>query len=156
MDRNGSASRQGSGRGTARTRSATGRTPSGWSQVLWGVFCVGALAACDADEAKERPSSEPLRQVDIPSDFTFAMSRGLELQVSADAALAPFAPLAVQVSLPTGEALFRGPIEAGATRTIEVLSPLATRELQVKLTGRSKTVEATASFVGSRAQVELR
>jgi hypothetical protein len=121
-----------------------------------GLCCAGALAACNADERAPTSSSEPLRQVDIPADFTFAMSRGVTVDVSADASLAPHAPLMVSVLLPTGEALFRGGIEAGGARSIEVLSPLATKALQVKLTGRAKTIVATVELSGDRAQVGLR
>ena len=120
------------------------------------AVCVALIspAACTSAEP-EAPGGDPLREVTIPEDFTFAMSRGLRVDVLADANLAPYAPLSVTVALPTGEALFRGPIEAGATRTIEVLSPLATGNLQVKVTGRSKVVETTVQVTGARLQVEL-
>jgi hypothetical protein len=112
-------------------------------------------AACASAEP-EAPAGDPLREVSIPEDFTFAMSRALHVDVLADANLAPYAPLSITVSLPTGEALFRGAIEPGATRSIEVLSPLATGDLQVKLTGRSKVIETTVEVTGPRLQVELR
>ena len=113
-----------------------------------------AAAGCNADEPVA-PTVEPLRQIDIPEDFTFAMSRGIELQVVADAALAYFAPLSVQVSLPTGGTLYEGPVVAGTPKRIEVLAPLADGELVVKLTGRSKHIEERVAVRGASAQVNL-
>jgi hypothetical protein len=137
------------------------RAPNGTIRRVTRLTVLGlsaltlAAAGCDADEPVT-PTAEPLRQVEIPEDFTFSMSRGLSLEVTADEALAFHAPLAVQVSLPDGGKLYRGPIEAGAAKHIEVLAPRAADELVIELTGRSKALSKRVAVDGANLQVTLR
>jgi hypothetical protein len=128
-----------------------------WRVAAVGVSTLALMGAagCNADEPAS-PTVEPLRQIDIPADFTFSMTRGVQLRVAVDAALALHAPLSVQVSLPSGGKLYEGPVEAGSERRVEVLAPLAAKELVVALHGRAKHLEQRAVVDGAVAQVELR
>lgn len=137
-----------------RRRSGSGRIVTRLTVIALAAISIAA-AGCDADEPVT-PTAEPLREIAIPEDFTFSMSRGLSLEVTADVALAFHAPLAVQVSLPDGGKLYQGPLEAGAAKRISVLAPRAAGELVVELTGRSKALTKRVAVDGSELQVNLR
>lgn len=122
--------------------------------VVMVSLVAAAASGCNADEAVT-PTSDPLREVQIPEDFTFSMSRGVALEVTADQALSFHAPLAVQVSLPDGATLYRGPLEAGQAKHIEVLAPRAAEALVVELSGRSKNLTKRVAVDGPTVQVNL-
>jgi hypothetical protein len=93
------------------------------------VILVAGLAACS-----KQPPPRPLGSAPIPSDFTFATTRGVELRIGVAPSLVQESGMAgVEVSRPDGKILFRGPVRADSTTRLKLAVPTKDDELQVKL-----------------------
>ena len=103
---------------------------------LWMIapLLVTALgfAGCDADETNPG-GAEPLRQVEIPADFTFATTRpvGLEVAASADFLGGPVA--LVEVKRVDGRTLYRGRLSPDRNVQVQLGLPTYQKEVVVEV-----------------------
>jgi hypothetical protein len=102
--------------------------PAGLTAIV-SLIC-GALVAC----SKTPP--RPLGDAVIPPGFTFATTRGVELNVAAEEALvSPTGVAAIEVKLPDGKLLFRGPVRSGIPLRIRLAVPTKDDHLRVSFLG---------------------
>ena len=123
-----------------------------------GTLClaVSAIAAAGCAEMPTEdgldPTSGPtLRDIEIPEDFTFATSRGvtLSVQVEDTAISAPMA--AMEVALPSGAVIYRGPLAKGTPLNVDLSVPTKDTQLKLKLKSDSQTLEAEVAIADARA-----
>lgn len=119
-----------------------------------GALLVG-LAGCAVGEQgareqeREVPAAESLFDVQIPSDFTFATSRPLNIHAAGEPAV--IARTYAEIRLANGEVIHRGPLNS----TIELAIPVAANELEVTLrtSGNERVVQVP--FEGSDAVIPV-
>lgn len=119
------------------------------SRILaWGVAgCLSwALVGCVSVDGpgKSATSQGPLRGTAIPSTFSFATSRGVDLTLSADKTLFGVRNVAgVEVADKSGATLYRGSMHAG--QPLAVRLAVAAKDDTIKVTFRTRGVEKTGS-----------
>lgn len=112
--------------------------------------CVALLsAACQG-------RSDSLASVPVPSGFTFSTTRTVELKVSGSAEVLGGPEAVVEVALPSGEAVYRGPLRAGVTRDLWVTVPKKDGALRYAISGTENRVEGTISITRDQATLDLR
>lgn len=106
--------------------------------ALSGVFIVG-LTACAVDNPSDS-AAPSLREVTIPSDFTFQTSRTVSVQINpSDDVFVDTKDAPVEVRRPDGAVLYRGAVRKGKPLDVEVSVPTHVESLDVAV-GRDRSV----------------
>jgi hypothetical protein len=113
-----------------------------WAQL--GLTAL-ALAACEPSPG-ERLTGPDLEHVDIPEDFTFSTQQAVALSV--EGALERSATM-LQVDLPSGDTLYRGPV--GPEPTLRLPVAAAVGHLVVHLEGPGLDETREVPVEGGRA-----
>ena len=118
--------------------------------LLMGLFgCAVGEQGAQQQQPGETPTAESLFDVQIPSDFTFATSRPLNIQATGEPEV--IARTYAEIRLANGETIHRGPLGS----TIELAVPVAANELEVTLrtSGNERIVQV--AFEGDNAVIPV-
>lgn len=123
--------------------------------TLAGCTLIAMLAAGCQDAAAPTPDS--LRNVKVPDGFDFATSRSVALTVSASEDKLGTSQGLLEVALPSGEVLHRGPVNAGTPLTLNLSVPTKDADLLLKVTAGDKRLSGTAGIqADGQASFEIR
>ena len=117
--------------------------------LLMGLFGCAVGEQGTREQPGEAPAAETLFDVQIPSDFTFATSRPLNIHASGEPAV--IARTFAEIRLANGEVIHRGPLNS----TIELAVPIAASDLEVTLrtSGNERIVQVP--FEGADAVIPV-
>lgn len=111
---------------------------------LFAILAVGCQEAAT-------PAPDSLRNVKVPAGFDFATSRSVALTVSATEQKLGAAQGLLEVALPGGEVLHRGPVSAGTPLTLNLSVPTKDVDLLLKVTAGDKRLDGTAAITADGA-----
>lgn len=110
-------------------------------------------AGCDGGSAAPRPSG--LRDVPVPAGFDFATTREVVVEVRASEATLGASHGALEVALPTGQVIYRGPVAAAAPTVLHLPVPTKDAELLLRLGVSGGWRAASAGITDGAAVFQL-
>ncbi len=122
--------------------------------TLVGCSLFAILAVGCQEAAPSGPDS--LRNVKVPEGFDFATSRSVALTVNATEDKMGAAQGLLEVALPSGEVLHRGPVTAGTPLTLNLSVPTKDADLLLKVTAGDKRLDGTAAIADGTAAFDVR
>lgn len=123
-------------------------------QALLGCGLI-ALVAAGCQEA-EPTGAKGLRDIDIPPGFTFETSREVVVTVSATEEKIGGSHGALEIALPDGKVLYRGPLAVAQPLSVNLAVPTKDTDLLLKVGSSGRWLAGTAAIAGGVANFDFR
>jgi hypothetical protein len=123
-------------------------------QALFG-FGLVALMAAGCQEA-EPTGAKGLRDITIPPGFTFETTREVVVTVSATEEKIGATHGALEIALPDGKVLYRGPLAVAQPLSINLAVPTKDTDLLLKVGSSGHWLAGTAAIASGAATFDFR
>ncbi len=116
------------------------------------VIATPLAMACSSGSTPHAPG---LRDVTVPADFAFETTREVVVAVHARATTLGASHAALEIALPSGQVLYRGPIAAATPASLTLAVPTKDTELLLRVGAGDRWIAATAAIAAGQAQFTL-
>lgn len=114
------------------------------------------MMAVGCQDGAPAGNTSSLRDITIPAGFTFETTREVVVNISATEEKLGASHGALEIALPDGKVLYRGPLAASTPLAVNLAVPTKDGDLLLKVGSQGKWLGGTAAIASGTASFDFR